>query len=168
MGLKVENKTFFPDRARDRTELLNSYRHVARTAQNFTKRCKAELVVNGEVVDLPNPLGEILIHAAKALSTWKPITLCPHEELISLQEAADLLGVSRYTVAELCNRGKLPCHTINKYRKVYFAGVIDYLNKETNFCNDSQGDSVTSSKLVKLYEEDPQKALSLIRNIRQK
>ena len=167
MSLQAQNKTFFPDDNHNREEMENSYRHVARTVENFTGKCKAELVVNSEVVDLPSPLGEILINAATILATWQPVTICPHEKLISFQDAADLLGVSRYTVAELCKKGELPYHVVNKYRKLYLADVIDYLNKSLKEEHRLTAPKVDAINLVRAFEEDPQKASDLVRQNRQ-
>jgi excisionase family DNA binding protein len=76
--------------------------------------------------DLPPELLEVLGLAATALAEGRPVTLSCHEPVLSTQEAADLLGVSRPTLVRLLDQGDIPYAQPRRHRRVQLADLLAY------------------------------------------
>jgi excisionase family DNA binding protein len=59
----------------------------------------------------------------------KAITIIPANHELSLQEAADLLGVSRQYMVRLLEDGKLPFHKPGTHRRIYLEDLMAYKNE---------------------------------------
>jgi excisionase family DNA binding protein len=75
---------------------------------------------------LPAELLEVLGLAATALAEGRPVTLSCHEPVLSTQEAADLLGVSRPTLVRLLDQGVIPYDQPRRHRRVQLADLLAY------------------------------------------
>ena len=64
--------------------------------------------------------------AAAALAEGRPVTLSCHEPVLSTQEAADLLGVSRPTLVRLLDQGVIPYAQPRRHRRVQLADLLAY------------------------------------------
>jgi excisionase family DNA binding protein len=76
--------------------------------------------------ELPAELLEVLGLAAAALAEGRPVTLSCHEQVLSTQEAADLLGVSRPTLVRLLDAGVIPFDQPRRHRRVQLADLLAY------------------------------------------
>jgi excisionase family DNA binding protein len=63
---------------------------------------------DGRSVELPEPMFEVLLQVAAAMKAGLAVTVAPHHLLLSTQEAADLLRVSRTTLVRLLESGEIP------------------------------------------------------------
>ncbi|HEV7872395.1 MAG TPA: helix-turn-helix domain-containing protein [Modestobacter sp.] len=76
--------------------------------------------------ELPQELMEVLGLAATALAEGRPMTLSCHEPVLSTQEAADLLGVSRPTLVRLLDQGEIAYDQPRRHRRVQLADLLAY------------------------------------------
>ena len=76
--------------------------------------------------DLPPELLEVIGLAAGALAEGRPVTLSCHEQVLSTQEAADLLGVSRPTLVRLLDQGVIAYDQPRRHRRVQLADLLAY------------------------------------------
>ena len=81
---------------------------------------------DGARFDLPPELLDVLARAAAALGEGRPVTLSCHEPVLSTQEAADLLGVSRPTLVRLLDSGVIPYDQPRRHRRVRLADLVSY------------------------------------------
>ncbi|GAA4699693.1 DNA binding domain-containing protein, excisionase family [Promicromonospora umidemergens] len=81
---------------------------------------------SGEAVDLPEQLRRLLDSATRSLRTGSSVTLMDHARMLSTQEAADILGVSRPTLVKLLESGQIPFTKVNSYRRVAMIDVIAF------------------------------------------
>jgi excisionase family DNA binding protein len=79
---------------------------------------------DGTRFDLPAELAEVVGLAAAALAEGRPVTLSCHEPVLSTQEAADLLGVSRPTLVRLLDHGVIPYDQPGRHRRVRLADLL--------------------------------------------
>jgi excisionase family DNA binding protein len=79
--------------------------------------------------ELPVELLEVLGLAAAALAEGRPVTLSCHEQVLSTQEAADLLGVSRPTLVRLLDSGVIPYDQPRRHRRVQLADLLAYQSR---------------------------------------
>jgi len=81
---------------------------------------------NGHRVALPPEIYTVLLDITKAMAEGRAITIAPHEQVLSTQQAADLLGVSRPTLVAILERGEVPYTQPGRHRRVRLADVLNY------------------------------------------
>jgi excisionase family DNA binding protein len=87
------------------------------------------LSVNNVMVELPvsvvNPLIDVLNDLSKGHSLERTI----HEEILSTQQAADLLNVSRPFIVKLIDTNELPAFKVGRHRRIYKNDLLAYKKK---------------------------------------
>jgi excisionase family DNA binding protein len=81
---------------------------------------------DGTAVVLPAELVEVLAVAAAGLASGCAVTLTRHEQTVSTQEAADLLGISRPTLVRLLDHGVLPYDQPGSHRRLLLRDVLTF------------------------------------------
>ncbi|MDZ7885908.1 MAG: helix-turn-helix domain-containing protein [Mycobacterium sp.] len=75
---------------------------------------------------LSDDLRDVMLHAAAALLDGQAVTVQPVRVVLTTQEAADVLGVSRPTLVKLLESGQIPFVKPGRHRRVQLADVLDY------------------------------------------
>lgn len=81
---------------------------------------------DGEQVPLPEEVYHLLADVVHSMREGKIITLVPHTQRLTTQEAADFLGVSRPTLVKLLEDGRIPFEQPGRHRRVLFTDVLAY------------------------------------------
>ncbi len=118
---------------RERTVLppeeLTSLTVVARMLVD-TGPARARLVgPDGSQIDVPDELYGVLRDVVTALSQGLAVTIVPHNTMLTTQEAADLLNVSRPTLVRLLTDGEIPYAMRGRHRRVLLRDILDYQNR---------------------------------------
>ncbi|MBV9193201.1 MAG: helix-turn-helix domain-containing protein [Solirubrobacterales bacterium] len=87
------------------------------------------LGADGERTELPRSAFEALKLVFDAMARGQSLTLIPHDEELSTQEAADLLHVSRPFLIKLLDRGELPFHRVGTHRRLKIEDVAAYQDR---------------------------------------
>lgn len=87
------------------------------TLRELAARLSKAVTAPGTTVVLP----ELELDRAEAIDLLD--RLQPRAEVLTSQEAADLLGVSRPHLAKLLDRGEIPSHKVGTHRRVLRADV---------------------------------------------
>lgn len=69
-------------------------------------------------VEIPASVHRALRQVVEAMMAGRAVTVAPQNQLLTTQQAADLLGVSRPTVVKLIDAGTLPADTPGKRRRL--------------------------------------------------
>ncbi len=69
---------------------------------------------------------KMLLQISKAIEAGQSITIIPTDGQLSLEQAADILNVSRQYAAKLVHEGKIPYTEVNGLRLVHLADVKAY------------------------------------------
>lgn len=72
----------------------------------------------GDQVELPESVYRAVLQVVEAMAAGKAVTVAPQNQLLTTQQAADLLGVSRPTVIKLIDAGELPAETPGTRRRM--------------------------------------------------
>ncbi|GAA3533351.1 hypothetical protein AFL01nite_18500 [Aeromicrobium flavum] len=72
----------------------------------------------GDQVELPESVYSALLQVVEAMALGKAVSVAPQNTLLTTQQAADLLGVSRPTVIKLIDSGELPAETPGTRRRM--------------------------------------------------
>jgi excisionase family DNA binding protein len=80
----------------------------------------------GEEIDIPAELCEVLRDVVDALLQGVAISIAPHNTMLTTQEAADLLNISRPTLVRLLTEGEIPYMMRGCHRRVLLRDVLDH------------------------------------------
>ncbi|MDQ3579157.1 MAG: helix-turn-helix domain-containing protein [Actinomycetota bacterium] len=81
---------------------------------------------DGTQVPLPGEVYLVLRNVVEAMSHGLAITIAPHNTLLTTQQAADMLSISRPTLVKLLVDGEVPFELRGRHRRVLLADVIAY------------------------------------------
>jgi excisionase family DNA binding protein len=86
---------------------------------------------NGESDDLvlPGHVLQFLLDVLSEMSKGNAISLIPHHQEVSTQEAANLLNVSRPFLVGLLEKGDIPFRKVGVHRRVLLTDVLAYQEK---------------------------------------
>lgn len=106
--------------------LLNAQRK--RDAEHHTEEVDTLYIANskGEKIPLSPDMYAPLETILRAQLEHKAVTLVQQDRMMTTQEAADYLGMSRPTLVRLLEDGKIPFEKLKKHRRVAFADVETY------------------------------------------
>ncbi|MGB8020677.1 MAG: excisionase family DNA-binding protein [Candidatus Nanopelagicales bacterium] len=68
-------------------------------------------------MEIPETVCRVLLQVLEAMKAGKAVTVAPQNTLLTTQQVADLLGVSRPTVVKLIENGELPAQTPGQRRR---------------------------------------------------
>jgi excisionase family DNA binding protein len=112
----LQDETYLPDD--DDAEIidfLSALRDRGRQAADPRPRLTGP---DGRSVELPEPMFEVLVQVADAMKAGLAVTVAPHHLMLSTQEAAGLLRISRTTLVRLLENGAIPFEKPSRHRKV--------------------------------------------------
>jgi excisionase family DNA binding protein len=83
---------------------------------------------DGNVTEIPSEVYEVLMNVVHSMRAGKAITVAPVNLLLTTQEAADFLGISRPSVVKLLTEREIPYEQPGegRHRKVRLSDLIDY------------------------------------------
>lgn len=87
------------------------------------------LSADGKTVVLPDELVAVLRDAAQAMEQGRAVTLATQHTVLTTQEAAAFLGVSRPTVVRLLRDGVIPFTQPSSHRRVRLADLIEHRDR---------------------------------------
>jgi excisionase family DNA binding protein len=95
----------------------------------YRREGKALLIgpdVDEAPVEVPASAFDALKFVVEAMAEGQTIVLMPHGRVLTTQEAADLLHVSRPHVVKLCDEGKLPYERVGNRRRITIDDVLAF------------------------------------------
>ncbi|TQC49560.1 DNA-binding protein [Rhodococcus sp. WS4] len=79
---------------------------------------------------LPDSVRGLLVDAVTALDRGQAVTVEPRRTVLTTQEAAELLGITRPTFVRLLEAGKIPYTSPGRHRRVELADVLEFQQRE--------------------------------------
>lgn len=123
------NETLAPSThvARDEQQLGHLY--DALTAEEALSPRPRHYLVGGadrDPVELPEEVYEALLDVVDAMRKGLSVTVSPTSQLLTTQQAADLLGISRPTLIKALDEKQLPYTRTGTHRRIALTHVLDY------------------------------------------
>jgi len=81
---------------------------------------------NGEHLELPPEVFEVLRNIVEAMAGGQAVTIAPVHQRLTTQEAAEVLGISRPTLVKLLESGEIPFERPGRHRRVKLVDVLTY------------------------------------------
>ena len=87
---------------------------------------------DGQTVDLPEEAFQLLYAVFAAMREGKAVTIAPLDTLLTTQQAADFLGISRPTLVKKLEDGTIPFErtTGGRHRKVHLIDIVTYQQQQ--------------------------------------
>ena len=84
---------------------------------------------DGEQIPLPSEVYRVLVNVVQAMREGEAISVLPHKQRLTTQEAADFLGISRPTIVKLLERGEIAFEQPGQHRRVVLSDLLAYQRK---------------------------------------
>ncbi|MEE3849219.1 helix-turn-helix domain-containing protein [Gordonia sp. LSe1-13] len=115
----------------DHTVLPSEEKDDLRTLQSLARVLASDgpvilSLAGSEEVRIPDSVRILLQQVVDALGEQKAVTLSEQNTLLTTQEAAELLGVSRPTVVRLLKTNAIPYTQPNRHRRIRLQDLLEY------------------------------------------
>ncbi|HEX6076532.1 MAG TPA: helix-turn-helix domain-containing protein [Micromonosporaceae bacterium] len=120
-----------PHALRERTVLppenSSDLAQFVRRLAELEEPARARLVgPDGSQIDIPDELYGLLRDVVTAMSHGLAISIAPHNTMLTTQEGADLLNISRPTLVRLLTDGEIPHTMRGRHRRVMLRDILEY------------------------------------------
>ena len=120
--------TYVPDTA-EGAAIADFVRVLDEAGLGVQVRRPALVAANGETLELPEAMFDALKQVAEALASGMGVTVAPLSAMLTTQEAADYLGISRPTLVRILERGDIPMVKPGRHRYVRLADLVAYQDR---------------------------------------
>lgn len=112
----------------DDRHMANQLRQIlaAQKAGEATLRVRAPGDPSPVEVTLTPAMSDLFLELLRHVGSGHAVTLVPIQELLTTQQAADLLNVSRPHLIKLLEQGAMPYSFVGRHRRIKAQDVFDY------------------------------------------
>jgi excisionase family DNA binding protein len=107
---------------------------------------------DGNQLELPQPVFDALLHVVTAMSQGQGVTIAPHNALLTTQEAADFLGISRPTLVKLVDTDQIPYERRGRHRRVRLSDLLEYQERSRSERRHTLDQLAQEGEDIGLYE----------------
>lgn len=144
-----------PDSAK--TEIIDFAQFMrdleAYSSQNSSRAALVD--PNGNPRPIPEEIFQALEQVANALAAGHGVTVAPYGALLTTQQAADFLGVSRPTLVKLLEGGEIEFEKRNRHRRVKLRALLAYQERSRQERRAGLEDLARSNAHAKILIGDP-------------
>lgn len=133
-------------------EVVDFVAELARRGTPAPEPKPALVNADGTRLEVPGPVFEALVQVATAMARGQGVTVMPLNTLLTTQEAADLLGISRPTMVRLLDDGELPCEQRGRHRRILLADLLAYEEQMRQERRDSLERMAQEGQIAGIYE----------------
>lgn len=111
---------------------------------------------DGQMVPLPLEVFRVLEAVAAAMREGKAITIAPVDQVLTTQEAADFLGISRPTLVKLLESGEIDFEQpgAGRHRRIRLQDLIAYQDRRRTTRRQALDDLTREAAKGGLYDTD--------------
>jgi excisionase family DNA binding protein len=113
----------------------------------------AELVgPDGRRIALPEEVFRALAAVVNAMANGQAVTIAPHNQTLTTQEAAEILGVSRPTLVRLLDAERIPYSQPGRHRRILLRDVLEYEQERRHERRAGLDELIAVSEEAGMYE----------------
>lgn len=140
-------------------EPIYAEREQAAAVQAFGKALhtikQARLVgPEGQEIPLPEALYRVLEQVVPLLAADMAVSIVPVGHLLTTQEAADLLNVSRPYLIKLLQEGDISFERVGTHRRIRFEDLMEYKHKRDKKSRSALKKLTKMAQEASLYDEE--------------
>lgn len=148
-------------------EDLDQLLDLARFVENHTEPGLL-LGPDGEQVPLPAEVYRVLRQVVEVMRQGKATLVAPQGLLLTTQEAADFLGVSRPTLVKLLEDGAIPFEKPNRHRRVRLQDLVDFQARSRDERRAALNQLTEEASELGLYEGSPADYATALKSARRR
>jgi excisionase family DNA binding protein len=137
---------------RQLAEVVDFVAELARRGVAAPEPKPALVNADGTRLEVPGPVFEALVQVATAMARGQGVTVMPLNALLTTQEAADLLGISRPTLVRLLADGEISYEQRGRHRRILLADLLAYEQKMRRERRESLDRMAQEGQAAGLYE----------------
>ena len=160
----IHDETYLPrEDDAEIVDFLSALRDRARQPADARPRLVGP---DGQGIELPESMFEVLLQVASAMKAGLAVTVAPHHLMLSTQEAADLLRISRTTLVRLLETGVIPFDKPSRHRKVRLDDLLEYRRRQRSQAEIALADMVADTERLGLYDMEPAEVKAALKAVR--
>lgn len=101
-------------------------------------------------LSLPAPAVRMLGNILKEMAKGNSVTLVPNDAILTTQEAADILNVSRPFLVGLLEAGRIPYQRLGSHRRILFGDVMSFKAKTDSARDDAMRQLTEEAQELKM------------------
>lgn len=113
------------------------------------------------VIDLPDELFQVLQFAAANLAAGQAVSIAPVSKMMTTQEAADFLGMSRPSLVKIVDAGEIAHTKVGRHRKIRLSDLLDYQRRMTRQRAEALDEMTRIAADEGLYDATAQSAVGI-------
>lgn len=125
MAVTLDQHTVLPP-AVTANEELHELQHLLDVLKLPRERRARLISPDGIEVTLPGEVHDVLLQVVQALSQGLAINVAPQNAVLTTQQAADMLNISRPTLVKLLETHQIPFTKPGRHRRVLLADLLQY------------------------------------------
>ncbi|HZJ09137.1 MAG TPA: helix-turn-helix domain-containing protein [Trueperaceae bacterium] len=115
---------------------------------------KVRLKLNGCELPMPKSLLELIVRAGDELAAGESVVVASDDELLTTTQAAELLNLSRPSVVNICDSGRLPYQLAGKHRRLRLADVLEFRDRREAAWWDRFGELIRDTEVASGYDSE--------------
>lgn len=143
-----------PISANDRTlarHSLKVLRRIAKVHKEHSKPLELKVTDDGSELQIPLSAIDDLEKMLKNLSQGNRNEVLSEDQMLTSQQAADYLNVSRPFVVKLMESGKIPFSKVGRHRRVKFSDLKNYENQQQKIADQKLKELTQQAQELNLY-----------------
>ncbi len=121
---------------------------------------------DGEQVPLPEEVYRVLRQVVEVMRQGKATLVAPQGLLLTTQEAANFIGVSRPTLVKLLEGGTIPFEKPNRHRRVRLQDLVSFQERRRQERRVAMNELTEEASELGLYDRTPEDYESALQDAR--
>jgi toxin-antitoxin system, antitoxin component, merR family len=127
---------------------------------------RPRLVTGDDSIELSAGMVDVLRRVAEAMRQGMAVSAVPRHTVLSTQQAADMLGISRPTLVRMLEEGEIPFVRRRRHRRLYLSDVVEYRKRRRRVADEALSDIVADAQMFGEYDADPEEYREILRAVR--
>lgn len=127
MSTKLKAETYLPQSAEELRAISDLFATFSASQTSDIPQSYVQIGGKaGKRVELPEGIYRVLVQVVEAMKNGMAVTIVPQTVMLTTQEAAEIIGVSRPTLISIIEKGLIEFNLVGKHRRISIDQVLKY------------------------------------------